>query len=657
MDPRIIPITVPLGQLLHPVRLTGALMQGERNAHRFVISACAAADDPTPVPLSGTVTARFMPANGPTVNLTGAVAGGAAVVALAPACYSLPGAFRLTIMVTNGDDTLAACAVTGDILRTTSGVETAGSAMPGYEQVLAVYDDMRAAITRAEAALASVCPAVSTGPANLISVPDAVAIAPDALTLALPLTQDLHGYAAPWPGGAAPGILYSKEVSLTEPEITLPLTLESGTYTLWAQAISTNPDPDAIYEIKAYPSISTGTYQEIDLYTGSAAPSADCGVSTGAVDGIVLEGGITGHEYPPTVRVMVLSGDVALANIPPWENICPITGRTGANVYHAGKNILPNTFTTKTQGGITATAASDGSIHVTGTRTGSNTFLVGSMTLLPGSYILSGSPNGGGSDSNRKWRLRLGVGASSSVVGSAYEGEHAFTVTETDIYAVNIIVDTSDLVDLTFYPMVRSASIADGTYEPYNANTYTFTFPAAAGTVYGGTLDVLTGTLTVNRIKRKFSDFSWAYATSISAFRITRTSANSGIFTQSGGQTPAQACCDSYSVANETSSTVFAELDNVVSIGNSSLSSYSILVKDSQYTEVAAFLAARGDTEIVYTLATPVPYQLTPAQVTMLAGANAIWTDDGALSLTYRVSAYDALLALIRSYHPETSEG
>ena len=34
-------------------------------------------------------------------------------------------------------------------------------------------------------------------------------------------------------------------------------------------------------------------------------------------------------------------------------------------------------------------------------------------------------------------------------------------------------------------------------YSPYVGNSYSITFPAAAGTVYGGTLDVTTGNLTV----------------------------------------------------------------------------------------------------------------------------------------------------------------
>ena len=36
-------------------------------------------------------------------------------------------------------------------------------------------------------------------------------------------------------------------------------------------------------------------------------------------------------------------------------------------------------------------------------------------------------------------------------------------------------------------------------YEPYQGTTYDITFPTEAGTVYGGTVDVVTGVLTVDR--------------------------------------------------------------------------------------------------------------------------------------------------------------
>ena len=72
-------------------------------------------------------------------------------------------------------------------------------------------------------------------------------------------------------------------------------------------------------------------------------------------------------------------------------------------------------------------------------------------------------------------------------------------------------------------------------------------------------------------------------------------------------------------------------------------------MKDSQYTEVEAFLAARGDVEIVYEIATPTTYQLTPAQTTMLTGSNTIWADCGDTTLTYRANPYDRLLSRIEA--------
>lgn len=46
--------------------------------------------------------------------------------------------------------------------------------------------------------------------------------------------------------------------------------------------------------------------------------------------------------------------------------------------------------------------------------------------------------------------------------------------------------------------MIEKGS-AETAYEPYQGETYDITFPSEAGTVYGGTLDVMNGVLTVDR--------------------------------------------------------------------------------------------------------------------------------------------------------------
>jgi hypothetical protein len=63
----------------------------------------------------------------------------------------------------------------------------------------------------------------------------------------------------------------------------------------------------------------------------------------------------------------------------------------------------------------------------------------------------------------------------------------------------------------------------------------------------------------------------------------------------------------------------------------------ALLIKTG-HTTVADLIAAYGNETIVYTLATPVTYQLSPRELTTLLGMNHIWSDAGQVSLTYRRS-------------------
>jgi hypothetical protein len=54
------------------------------------------------------------------------------------------------------------------------------------------------------------------------------------------------------------------------------------------------------------------------------------------------------------------------------------------------------------------------------------------------------------------------------------------------------------------------------------------------------------------------------------------------------------------------------------------------------------------DVQIVLPLATPITYQLTPQQIAMLRGNNALWADTGDTTLTYRQDVAKLLEALMK---------
>lgn len=139
-------------------------------------------------------------------------------------------------------------------------------------------------------------------------------------------------------------------------------------------------------------------------------------------------------------------------------------GSVDVGVY--GKNLLNNKNTTETINGVTFTVNKDKSVTVNGTATGSNAeFSIVYDANVNGDYILSGCPNGGSLSSyyinvldTTTWgspAKDFGSGATLSLI----DGRR---------YHVRVlIVKDKTVSNLSFCPMIRIASITDGTYEPY----------------------------------------------------------------------------------------------------------------------------------------------------------------------------------------------
>ena len=141
----------------------------------------------------------------------------------------------------------------------------------------------------------------------------------------------------------------------------------------------------------------------------------------------------------------------------------------------AGKNKLVYPYKTDgtTVDGITYTVNSDGSITVSGTYTGSASYVNysmyssadGAMPLPNGTYILSAS-----CDTATTAYIRVspnrGTGASEFQVNSSLTA----TITNNELYSISLRVPQAELsspINITVYPMVRLASVSDSTWEPY----------------------------------------------------------------------------------------------------------------------------------------------------------------------------------------------
>ena len=162
------------------------------------------------------------------------------------------------------------------------------------------------------------------------------------------------------------------------------------------------------------------------------------------------------------------------------------------------------------------------------------------------------------------------------------------------------------------------------TQQAADGTTISVTFPAEAGTVYGGTLDLLNGVLTVDQIGKKIKDLSWIYEAintrfeSIPSPAVKRAVQNNIL--------AAGLMCECYKP--EAASGMPNECIGV-------LTSQKIIIKDNRYTTVSAFTAAMGEYLVVYELSEPIEYQIEPKAIATLLGTNNIWADTGDVSVTY----------------------
>lgn len=154
-------------------------------------------------------------------------------------------------------------------------------------------------------------------------------------------------------------------------------------------------------------------------------------------------------------------------------------------------------------------------------------------------------------------------------------------------------------------------------------------------TVYGGTLDVVSGVLTVDRVMQTFNGSeTWqlastntrcAFRASFASEKKIMSSSISGMVTNS---IPLSA----------TSETTSRDNDRITCRGTTYQSTYFfIFTPPSAINTVEGLKAYLAQTplQIVYPLATPQTYTLTPEQVELLTGVNNIWSDAGAVTVEH----------------------
>ena len=464
--------------------------------------------------------------------------------------------------------------------------------------------------------------------------------------------QDLNGYDKPWVGGAGKNKL---------PSISVPSSVNGVTITKDSKGvININGTTTAAtyFDVGNFsltaPTAGTyifsgsvggsGTTWRLNLYRGntliaqSANGDAPAQVTLTASDTTVratiyINSGVTLNnvKFYPMLRLASVSD----ATYEPYENICPISGHTSVDTYRTGKNLLPNNWVTRTNNGVTFTVNSDGSITANGTATADAITWLSIPSTIHGNCYFNGAYGGSAStyniyviDNTTGTRAKKWDGTTASDNG--YTNLEQMQIVEGHTVTVYCRVMRGQTVsNVKFYPMICSATETDSTYEPYQGDTYT---TALGRTVYGGTLDVVSGVLTVTHGYKAFGggDTTPWYFTNRSDKQIvyTQPSVLSGVKTSAGYQQTA--LFDRFATALNSSQ---------IFIGYAYVDTgwLNMVFEPNTFADANAFRTwlSSNNVQVVYELAEPQTYQLTAQQIELLTGTNNIWSDSGDVTVEY----------------------
>ena len=206
--------------------------------------------------------------------------------------------------------------------------------------------------------------------------------------------------------------------------------------------------------------------------------SDDTGISLLDISNIQLEHGSVATAYEPFTP-----------DSPSPDYPAPITDAEDFDVVVCGKNMLINNCVTTTVNGITFTVDNNKSITIDGTATEMAVLRISNytQTLGTGSYILSGCS--GGSNTTYQLALYAGIGVFCT------NGDESFTLPTTRTFDLAIYVYGGTTINnIKLYPMIRKATSADPTYEPYQSNQINIPSAYPMGSLPNGVRNELVAT-------------------------------------------------------------------------------------------------------------------------------------------------------------------
>lgn len=478
--------------------------------------------------------------------------------------------------------------------------------------------------------------------------------------ISMPPIQDLNGYDYPWVGGAGKNILPFDLAQIKTNNT--DGTWNGNVYTYNGVSWTVNEDGSVI--ANGTPTVGTLSFIRY-LGDGTVSfsyelPSADYKITSGFTStgstarfeiGYRSTGGTIRHIYnndgyaldSANVNLiqlvvcegymadnlefypMIVATSVSDYTFAPYSNICPISGRTEVSVKRTGKNVF-NLEKYLTDNNITYTKDGEWYIFSIGSALYSNKFTLPELGYYSGQLII---------DSTRT--VATNVNLRTYKNGSAVTQGQTFTNQQIDQVGFNY--STTGAVCCKVQTEYGASNTA---YEPYTAETHTKEF---GQTVYGGSLDLLSGKLTIDRGIVDFGSLTYTITNTgdiyyfyapISDMKIPETADDRKTGIISDIYTPARNATTAGNMSN----------------GEMLRINGRIYLRDDAYLTTADFVSAMSGHQLCYELATPTTIQLSPEVLTLLKGMNVISTDGDTVQVEFSdipVGDYSVLLDYMKS--------
>ena len=316
-----------------------------------------------------------------------------------------------------------------------------------------------------------------------------------------------------------------------------------------------------------------------------------------------------GADNYPVQSLVVDIDPVQASGTPAPDNVLPISGWTGAKVSVAGKNLLKNIAYL-----VNPTIIMLGQTE--------NYWTAQRTFLKAGEYVFSFySATAAGAmywgQSNYIDGQTIVAGRNTLAVTVQEDGYYAFWIYGTDINAA----------DYSNAQVELGTTVSD--YEPYAGNIYNISFPAGAGTVYGGTLNATTGVLAVD--KKLANDFSTT--------QMARQVGGNGYYfnfllPDDASENNVYSGIVSNILPTNNFDSLWAGNSDCCCIRGNVFTIYVDDLKAADETTARAWLV-NNSAQVLYPLASPVSYSCTPAEVRTLLGLNNVFADTGDVAVNY----------------------